>query len=99
MLATTGVLGMVAVGGLTWWQTRNEPAAVQLPGGDFHFLQVLSDGRRLYGQHAGTLLSVDVGRTWSEPDGAGDAMTLAAASEAPQTGVLAGWTWCPAAQW
>lgn len=88
--ATVALLGTGAVGGLVWWQARHTPAAAQLLSGDFHALQVLSDGRLLYGQHAGTSLSVDGGRTWSAPDGAGDAMALAAAPDESQTVILAG---------
>ncbi|WP_189058062.1 WD40/YVTN/BNR-like repeat-containing protein [Deinococcus daejeonensis] len=46
--------------------------------GDFHALRALGDGILLYGQHAGVARSVDGGRTWGAPDGAGDAMALAA---------------------
>lgn len=90
MLASAGLLGLAAVSGMMWWQTRDKPVAAQMLGGDFHALQVLPDGRLLYGQHAGTSLSVDEGRTWSVPDGAGDAMALATVPGAPQTIVLAG---------
>ncbi|MCD0164399.1 hypothetical protein [Deinococcus sp. 12RED42] len=48
----------------------------QTLSGDFHALQVLGSGTVLYGEHAGVRRSVDGGRTWAAPDGAGDAMAL-----------------------
>ncbi|GGM58211.1 S-layer protein [Deinococcus arenae] len=52
------------------------PAAATLSG-DFHALRALPGGTVLYGQHAGVARSTHGGRTWSAPDGAGDAMALA----------------------
>ncbi|MHA0044120.1 hypothetical protein [Deinococcus sp. PEB2-63] len=46
----------------------------QTLSGDFHALQVLGSGTVLYGEHAGVRRSVDGGRTWAAPDGAGDAV-------------------------
>ncbi|GAA5512369.1 hypothetical protein Dcar01_01083 [Deinococcus carri] len=82
------VLAAVLMVGVMGWQTRNR-AAVGRVGGDFHALQVWRGGRLLYGQHAGVSVSMDGGRTWSPPDGAGDAMSLTASPASPVL-VLAG---------
>lgn len=84
------VLAAVLLAGVVGWQTRNRAAgAAGRLGGDFHALQVLWGGRLLYGQHAGVSVSTDGGRTWSPPDGAGDALTLATAPASPVL-ILAG---------
>ncbi|GGO39671.1 WD40/YVTN/BNR-like repeat-containing protein [Deinococcus humi] len=75
------ILGLVG-GGLWWGQSIRAPAPTVLEG-DFHALRVLPDGTLLYGQHAGVSISTDEGRTWSAPNGAGDAMALAAAPAGP----------------
>lgn len=89
-LLTGALLGVLLVAGAAGWQVRNGTAvAAGHLSGDFHALQVLPGGRLLYGQHAGVSISTDGGRTWSRPDGAGDAMTLAASPRSPVL-VLAG---------
>lgn len=57
-------------------EVRPEPL-----GGDFHALRFVGD-TLLYGEHGGVRRSRDGGRTWSAPDGAGDAMALVQTGDA-----------------
>ncbi|ABF43994.1 hypothetical protein Dgeo_2560 (plasmid) [Deinococcus geothermalis DSM 11300] len=89
-LLAGAVLAAVLGVGVQGWQMRlRASGAAGHLGGDFHALQVLRGGRLLYGQHAGVSVSTDGGRTWSPPDGAADALTLAT-SPASRVLVLAG---------
>lgn len=81
------------LGGVLWSQAPPQEGPVSPAGrlsGDFHALRALPDGRLLYGQQAGVSVSADGGRTWSAPDGAGDAMTLSISPRVPGVLVLAG---------
>lgn len=91
VLLPAALLTAALLGGTLWWQTRGNPVeAPQRLTGDFHALRVLPDGRLLYGQHAGVSVSSDGGKSWGTSDGAGDAMSLAAATRTPGTVVMAG---------
>ncbi|WP_412026469.1 exo-alpha-sialidase [Deinococcus yunweiensis] len=81
-LAGTG-LAALAAATLSWRLQQQDANRVGRLGGDFHALRVLPGGRLLYGQHAGVSISTDGGRTWSAPDGAGDAMSLTTSPVSP----------------
>lgn len=84
----TGVGLTALLAGTVVWQHQRGEKASRLSS-DVHALTVLPGGRLLTGQPAGVSVSSDRGRTWSAPDGAGDALTLAAAPGSP-TVILAG---------
>lgn len=81
----TGVMvGAVVVAALGFALLRPSGSSSDTLGkleGDMHALMFTSDGRVLYGQHAGLQVSSDGGKTWSAPSGQGDAMGLGAVGD------------------